>query len=98
MIPEEFNNKWKKHLAEGFYGLNIHNPSVTAYLDELFTILTKQYPDFTFYQIKTKFDSVRFYADNIPTELKFKIEKSIKEILSQTRVINYFGKNSKLKD
>ena len=98
MIPEEFNNKWRKHLAEGFYGLDIHNPSVTAYLDELFKELTKQYPNFIFYQIKTKFGSVRFYADNLPKELIYKIEESIDKILSQRKITEYFGRSSKPKD
>jgi len=91
---EEFNEKYKDFLEKGHYGLAIDNEEVVEYLDKKFQEFVK-IPGFTYSQIKTKFNSVRFYGgDDMKTAEKdihmgfnktidtFRIEKEISEILN----------------
>jgi hypothetical protein len=61
MTIEQFNERYAQYLEEGHYGLDIDNPSVINYLDELFKEITFKYPDFQYSQIKVKFGEGRFY-------------------------------------
>lgn len=64
MTPQEFNKKWSLYLKERYYGLDINNEEVALYLDKEFEKEIISNPDFRYYQIKTKFNSVRVYADS----------------------------------
>ncbi len=62
--PEEFNEKWKSHLEEGHYGMAINNEKVIEYMDKEFAEEEKINPDFTYSQIKLKFNSPRVYVES----------------------------------
>jgi hypothetical protein len=59
---EEFNEKYKEYIEEGHYGMDIHEPSVLAYVDQIFSDLIK-IPGFEFSQIKTKYGMARVYTN-----------------------------------
>lgn len=59
---KEFNDKYKDYIEEGHYGMDIHEPSIIAYVDEIFNDLT-WIPGFKFQQIKTKFGLARVYTN-----------------------------------
>lgn len=59
---EEFNNKYKEYIEEDHYGMAINEPSVIAYVDQIFNDLT-QIPGFKYQQIKTKFGLARVYTN-----------------------------------
>lgn len=59
---KEFNDKYKDYIEEGHYGMDINEPSVLAYVDQIFNDLT-QIPGFQFSQIKTKFGLARVYTN-----------------------------------
>lgn len=58
----EFNEKYKDYLEEGSYGIDINEPSVIIYVDQIFNDLT-QIPGFKYSQIKTKFGLARVYTN-----------------------------------
>jgi len=59
---KEFNEKYKKYIEEGHYGMDIDEPSVLVYVDQIFNDLIK-IPGFQFSQIKTKFGLARVYTN-----------------------------------
>jgi hypothetical protein len=59
---KEFNEKYKDYIEEGHYGMDIHEPSVLAYVDQIFSDLIK-IPGFEFSQIKTKYGMARVYTN-----------------------------------
>ena len=59
---KEFNEKYKNYIEEGHYGMDIGEPSVLAYVDQIFNDLT-QIPGFKYQQIKTKFGLARVYTN-----------------------------------
>lgn len=59
---KEFNEKYKDYLEEGHYGMDINEPSVLTYVDQIFNDLIK-IPGFQFSQIKTKFGMARVYTN-----------------------------------
>lgn len=62
MTVNEFNEKYKDYLEEGHYGLDLNNPNIIKYLDEIFEGLIK-IPGFKYTQIKEKFGLSRFYTN-----------------------------------
>jgi hypothetical protein len=58
----EFNNKYNQYIEEDHYGMDINEPSVIAYVDQIFNDLT-QIPGFKYQQIKTKFGLARVYTN-----------------------------------
>jgi hypothetical protein len=58
----EFNEKYKQYIDEDHYGMAINEPSVIAYVDQIFNDLT-QIPGFKYQQIKTKFGLARVYTN-----------------------------------
>lgn len=82
MTSSEFNKKWAEFLEEGHYGLALDKPEVVEYLDTEFKILSKL-PDFKFSQIKSKFNSFRFYADGVSAEKCNEIENRIADIYNR---------------
>lgn len=79
MTSDDFNKKWAEFLEEGHYGLALDKTEVIEYLDKEFESLSKL-PDFKFSQIKSKFNSFRFYADGVSAEKCFEIEERIAQI------------------
>jgi len=59
---KEFNDKYKEYIEEGHYGMTIDEPSVLAYVNEIFNDLTK-IPGFKYQQVKTKFGLARVYTN-----------------------------------
>ena len=66
---KEFNEKYKEYIEEGHYGMDIHEPSVLTYVDQIFNDLIK-IPGFQFSQIKTKYGMARVYT-NLDDTLPF---------------------------
>lgn len=66
MTRNEFNEKYKDYLVKGYYGLEFDIPSVTKFLDGIFTDIV-WIPAFSYSQIKLKFGMARFYAKVGPT-------------------------------
>ena len=62
MTVEDFNEKYKDYLEEGYYGLTLNDSRAIKYLDETFQDLIK-IPGFKFSQIKGKFGTSRFYTN-----------------------------------
>ena len=81
MTAKEFNEKYKNYLEEGYYGLRIDIPKFTNWLDQKFQEYIKT-PGFQYSQIKTKFNSARFYARGVSikdvSEVEDEIEKYLK--------------------
>lgn len=61
---KEFNNKYKKYLEDRFYGLAIDNPKIVKYLDNEFKKEIELNPNFSYQQIKTKFNFICVYANS----------------------------------
>ena len=70
MKTKEFNEKWSHRLEEGHYGCAISDEKIISHIDETFTEWEKNYPKFTYSQIKWKFNSLRIYADIPDPELR----------------------------
>jgi hypothetical protein len=82
MTSTEFNEKYSAYLEEGHYGLDIDIPEATDFLDKAFQVLIK-IPGFKYSQIKSKYNSSRFYT-NLRDTLEFvgkHIENSIENEL-----------------
>ncbi len=78
----EFNEKYKNYLEKGYYGLSLDKLEVIEYLDKEFQELIK-IPGFKYHQIKSKFNSFRFYAVNVHHDKANEIEKRIGEIYAE---------------
>lgn len=76
---KEFNEKYKDYLGKGHYGLDLNNPEIIKFLDKEFEELVK-IPGFKYYQIKSKFNSYRFYCENVSQQEIREIEKRLSEI------------------
>ena len=59
---DEFNEKYKEYIEEGHYGMEIGEPSILIYVDQIFNDLIK-IPGFQFSQIKTKYGMARVYTN-----------------------------------
>ena len=62
MTSEEFNEKYKQYIPEGWYGLGFNISDVTDYLDNVMEELIL-IPGFELHQIKLKFNTARFYFE-----------------------------------
>lgn len=93
MTAQEFNQKYKDYLEEGFYGLDIHIPSVIDYLDSMFENGLVNITGFKYSQIKVKFGMVRFYfeTEQLNTSLERLMANSIEEDLTKL-VTDYYNK------
>jgi hypothetical protein len=88
MTAQQFNEKYKQYIPNGWYGLSFDIPPVTEYLDtvmeDLITI-----PGFQLLQIKLKFGMARFYFEtswihkHLEVALMLKIEDKINELEKQ---------------
>ena len=70
MTAEEFNEKYKQYIPEGWYGLGFNISDVTDYLDKVMEELIL-IPGFELHQIKLKFNMARFYFQIMATESVF---------------------------
>lgn len=89
MTRQEFNEKYKQWIPEGWSGLDFDMPQVTEYLDQAMQDLI-MIPGFELHQIKLKFDWPRFYFTtsfkNKDTELAIamRIQERINAIIKKT--------------
>lgn len=61
------DEKYKKHIPQGWYGFAIGNPTPINWsivIDKILDLLIKHDPDFEIHQIKIKFGSIRFYVES----------------------------------
>ena len=73
MTSFEFNEKYKDYLEEGHYGLAIDIPSVTKFLDGIFSLVLIHLPGFKYSQIKLKLNNNCFFLSHFM--LIIKLEK-----------------------
>lgn len=89
MTAKEFNEKYKDYLEEGHYGLDIHIPSVTHYLDSIFENGLTNIPGFKYSQIKLKFNMARFYFNtnwqvkSLESMISNGVEKEIERLVKE---------------
>lgn len=83
MRSNEFNMKWKNHLNQGFYGMDIENETAVKYLDHVFSDEIKLNVSFRYSQIKIKFGKCRIYA-TIDFNKKNKWESMVDSIISHS--------------
>jgi len=76
MTPLEFNDKYKNYLERGNYGLDVYNEEFIDWLDIKFQEFIK-YPEFSYSQIKVKFNQGRFYCKGLPDEVVREVEDKI---------------------
>ena len=79
MTADQFNQKYIDYLDYGHYGLALDNPEAIAYLDNEFQEFIKD-PDFSYSQIKSKFNSFRFYNTGVSHEKTIEVEQKLKQI------------------
>jgi hypothetical protein len=88
MTQQEFNEKYKQYIPEGWYGLSFDIPEVTEYLDNVMQDLIT-IPGFELKQIKLKFNMARFYFNtsweqkHLELALQSRIENKINEIVKK---------------
>ena len=80
MTADNFNEKYKQYIPEGWYGLGFDIPVVTEYLDEVLQDLIT-IPGFELHQIKLKFGGIRFYVNSSVIEDIFDVENFIENTL-----------------
>lgn len=78
----EFNGKYADYLEAGHYGLDLDHIPAIEYLDQQFQEFVK-IPGFKYTQIKSKFQSFRFYCDGPSREKITEVENKLKEIYDQ---------------
>lgn len=83
MTVDEFNNKWKEHLVEGFEGLefNDNNSRITQLLDDYFYLFNQINPMFRYFQIKMKFGMARVYIEGLPRRCMEIVEDAINQVM-----------------
>ena len=81
MTAKEFNEKYKDYLEERHYGAEGFDvPEFLDWLDVKFQDFIK-YPNFSYSQIKSKFNWGCFYCEGLPKERVEEVEDKITEIL-----------------
>ncbi len=76
MNIEQFNEKYKDFLEEGYYGLEFGDEEFIFWLDKQFLEFIKV-PGFKYSQIKSKFGMGRFYCEGITPEKIKEVEEKI---------------------
>lgn len=88
MTSEEFNEKYKQYIPEGWYGLGFNISDVTDYLDKEMEDLIL-IPGFELHQVKLKFNMARFYFEtnwkdkHLESALENKIEDEINKLVKE---------------
>lgn len=81
MTAKEFNKKWNFYLEEGHYGAEgFDEPEFLDWLDEKFKVFTI-FDNFSFSQIKCKFNWGCFYCTGIPQKDIDEVERKIESYL-----------------
>jgi hypothetical protein len=60
-------DKYRKYIPTGWYGFDIGQPIIPAWmdiLDEIVDLCVKSDPDFEIHQIKLKYGGIRFYVES----------------------------------
>ena len=91
MTAIEFNKKYENFIEDRFEGLEFDLPKITDFLDIIMEDLTR-IPGFTFAQIKFKYGSARFYAENVSVTMALLIEGRINSLFNK-----YYNKGNKKK-
>lgn len=78
---DEFNEKYKNYLTEGFYGLAINDERVVIQLDDLFENVFTKIEGFEYQQIKLKFGRGVFYSNLEGLCIKYMVNGLINNIL-----------------
>jgi hypothetical protein len=95
MTAQQFNEKYKQYIPEGWYGLSFNTPPVTEYLDILMEDLIT-IPGFKLLQVKMKFGTARFYFETgfkrkiLDSIIQAEIEATINKLDKQDNAV---GKN-----
>ena len=79
MTAQEFNQKYRRYLEEGHYGLAIGNTEFVQWLDKRFQEFIKK-PGFSYSQIKTKFGMGRFYCEGLTHNEISEVELKISQL------------------
>lgn len=79
MTAQEFNQKYKRYLEEGHYGLAIGDTEFVQWLDQRFQEFIKK-PGFSYSQIKTKFGMGRFYCEGLTYNEISEVELKISQL------------------
>lgn len=94
MTTREFNNKYKKYIGKGFYGLEFENFEVIKFLDKYFEEVLTKINGFKFYQVKLKFGDPRFYTNlnklfnyQVAKEMERYVEEEIYNIINNVKNI-----------
>ena len=88
MDADEFDQKYKHYIPNGWYGLGFSIPDVTDYLDKEMEDLIL-IPGFELHQVKLKFNMARFYFQTnwkdkgLEAVIENKIENKINELVKQ---------------
>ena len=88
MDADEFNQKYKHYIPNGWYGLGFGIPEVTDYLDKVMEELI-MIPGFELHQVKLKFNMARFYFETnwkekgLEAALMTKIESEINKLVKE---------------
>jgi hypothetical protein len=88
MDADEFNQKYKHYIPNGWYGLGFSIPDVTDYLDKEMEDLIL-IPGFELHQVKLKFNMARFYFQTnwkdkgLEAVIENKIESKINDLVKQ---------------
>jgi len=88
MDADEFNQKYKNYIPNGWYGLGFSIPDVTDYLDKEMEDLIL-IPGFELHQVKLKFNMARFYFQTnwkdkgLEAVIENKIESKINDLVKQ---------------
>ena len=77
---QEFNNKYKDYLEEGYNGLEIDIPLLTKWLDKKFEQFIIK-PNFKYSQIKAKYGMGRFYCIGLLNEEVEEVESFITDLI-----------------
>lgn len=84
MTAKEFNVKYKQWLEEGHYGLDIDDPAVISFLDELFENYLTKIDGFTYSQIKMKYNYSRFYFSISADSAEYHTNQAIQFLVENT--------------
>lgn len=76
MTANDFNTKYAMYLEPSHYGMGINTPIACEIMDRYFQ-KWKDYPGFSYSQIKMKFNHPRIYVEGVPSE---EIEKATQEL------------------
>jgi hypothetical protein len=94
MTAQEFNDKYRANIPEGWGGLEFDIPQVTEFLDKEIAKVVEFHPTLEIHQIKLKFGMARFYTNldhlvgaTIAVRYEFWVENEINRIIFPKEVI-----------